>query len=110
MEGITILNTFTYVSPIFLLPLGLSIALFILMIVCIVEDDPSWFFAWFLAVIFGVLSYGVYHNNKVERFEALVEPSIPVVDFYDTYKAIERKGDIWVLEPLEPPEEEKDDV
>lgn len=110
MEGITILNTFTYVSPIFLLPLGLSIALFIIMIVGIVEDDPSWFFAWILAVVFGVISYGVYHNNKVERFEALVEPNIPVEEFYDTYKLIERKGDIWVLEPLEQPEEEKDDV
>jgi hypothetical protein len=110
MEGITVLNTFTYVSPIFLLPLGLSIALSIIMIVGIVEDDPSWFFAWLLAVVFGVISYGVYHNNKVERFEALVEPSIPVEEFYDTYQLIERKGDIWVLEPLEGEDHGKEDI
>ena len=106
MDGVTILNTFVYTSPTFLFPLTIVIIAVIITIVAAMEDDPAFILGWFLAVVFAMITYGVYLSNKVERFEALVDSNIPVAEFYDTYHVVERKGDIWVLEPLEDQDDE----
>lgn len=110
MTGITILNEFQMVGDMFfVIPLAAGIILFIVMLVSVFEDKLadiciSSFFA-FACFFFAFFSFC---GAKETRYEALVAPTVNVVEFMDAYEVIDRKGDIWVLRPL--PNEDAEDA
>lgn len=102
MDGVTILNEFTVLADFFfLVPLAVAIFGLFVFIVGTIEDDSVGFGGAMLLVFFIPLTIGGIISGQVTRYEALVDPTVPAAALMEKYEVIERKGEIWVLEPLE---------
>lgn len=101
MDGVTILNTFVCVTDfVFIIPASIAVVCFVLMIIGILNDEPEAFFCMLGAAAFTILCIACIDSCTHKRCEALVSPDVSATELHETYKVIERKGDIWVLEPL----------
>jgi len=107
MEGITILNEFECLKDLdFLLTLGIGLCFTIASIMFAKEDDPlGCFCCSCLSGMFFILTYCIFCSSSVTRYDALVSPNVPATELMEHYEVINRKGDIWVLEPLEEEDE-----
>lgn len=120
IDGITILNM--YVNKVTILNLGrlfgalwpMYIAIGIFIIVNIID----WYIydlSEFINVIFtglaalGVIGTFIYINTKPDkyfydtientiRYEVIVDESVSMTEFYNNYKIIDQRGDIWTIE------------
>lgn len=102
MTGITILNEFQVVGDMsFVIPLAAGIISLIVTMVSMFEDKLAdmCISSFFAAALFS-FTFISYCGAKETRYEALVAPTVNVVEFMDAYEVIDRKGDIWVLKPL----------
>ena len=102
MEGITILNEYFVIGNYwFMVPLTLVVFL----IVGIVSDPDEGvllFFPLLFAIVLLLLTGSVAFEP---RYESLVSDDVKFVDLMEEYGVAKRKGDIWVLEPLEEEDE-----
>lgn len=111
MTGVTILNEFECLgSTIFVLPLGIGLIFVVLSFMASFDNELAESFACgVMAGLFLFCTYCIYWNSKVTRYDALVAPTVPATELMEHYEIVERKGDIWVLEPLKQ-EEEQDEL
>lgn len=107
MEGITILNEFECLKDYdFLITLSIGLVFVISSIMLATEDDPlGCFVCSCISGVFFILTYCIFWSSMVTRYDALVSPNVPAIELMEHYEVIERKGDIWVLEPLEEEDE-----
>lgn len=112
MEGITILNEFECLKDLdFLLTLGIGLIFVVSSIMLAMEDDPfGCFCCSCLSGMFFILTYCIFCSSSVTRYDALVAPNVPATELMEHYEVIERKGDIWVLEPLKDEDDNEEDI
>lgn len=107
MDGVTILNEFAVIADLFfIVPLAIAMVGFVVFIIGAIESDPISFAGMLIVVVFVPITAGTISCSYVTRYDALVEPTVSAKVLMDEYKIIERKGDIWVLEPLEGQDDE----
>lgn len=112
MDGVVILNEFTCLSDVwFVFPLGIGLILVVCLFDAAFKDKlfDAWICGMFAGMFF-LLSYCAYCDSNVTRYDALVDPGVSVTEFVDTYQVIERKGDIWVLEPIPKGDDENEEI
>ena len=102
MEGITILNEFECLKDHdFLITLSIGLVFVISSIMLETEDDPlGCFVCSCISGVFFILTYCIFWSSTVTRYDSLVSPNVSAIELMEHYEVIERKGDIWVLEPL----------
>lgn len=123
IDGITILNM--YVNKVEILNLGRVFGalwpLYIAMGIFIIVNIIDWYIydlSEFIGIIFtglavlGVIGTFIYINtqpdkyfyNTIEnttRYEVIVDKSVSMTEFYNNYKVIDQRGDIWTIEVKE---------
>lgn len=102
MTGVTILNEYACLGDLtFLIWVVVGIAILIASTIDLMNGKHfSSIVGILMTCVLIIISVVGYSLSKVTRFEALVDSSVPAIDLMERYKIIERKGDIWVLEPL----------
>lgn len=102
MTGVTILNEYTCLTDFrFLIGFAFGVGILIVSFIELLDDNYGEFCMGILfASAILALSIVMVNLSKSTRFEAVIDPSVPFVELMENYKIIERKGDIWVLEPL----------
>lgn len=111
MDGVTILNELLVLSDaFFLIPLAVGILCVIGAIMLCMEDPSCGFLASLLAGAFLSWSVLQYQSDRVVRYEAMVSDSVSLVEITEKYDVVERRGDIWVLEPLEDNDDDEEDI
>lgn len=111
MTGITILNTIEVICA-GNIALGLiaggfvGFALFGVLLI-ISSNDGNIFFAWLSSIcclisaccmIAGVFSSPKFHHYE---YEVLIDEEVNLIDFYEKYDIIEKKGEIYVIKEKE---------
>lgn len=120
IDGITILNM--YVNKVTILNLGRVFGalwpLYIAMGIFIIVNIIDWYIydlSEFINVIFtglavlGVIGTFIYINTQPDeyfydtienttRYEVIVDKSVSMTEFYNNYKVIDQRGDIWTIE------------
>ncbi len=110
MNGVTILNEHVCLTDYrFSISLAFGVGVLILSIIELIDDNYGEFsIGSLLAIVLFVLSAVMFNLSKSTRFEALIDNSVPVVELMENYRIIERRGDVWVLEPIDTDETESD--
>lgn len=105
MNGITILNESRVISELwFVIPAAATVFFVFSFCACLEEAGSDIFLPLFL--ISFALTAAVFHGCKETRYEAIVSDTAPFVEVVKEYEIIERRGDIWILEPIEKEDEE----
>ena len=123
IDGITILNM--YVNKVEILNLGRVFGalwpLYIAMGIFIIVNIIDWYIydlSEFINIIFisltvlGVIGTFIYINTQPDkyfydtienttRYEVIVDKSVSMTEFYNNYKVIDQRGDIWTIEVKE---------
>jgi hypothetical protein len=123
IDGITILNM--YVNKVTILNLGRLFGalwpLYIAMGIFIIVNIIDWYIydlSEFINIIFiglavlGVIGTFIYINTQPDkyfydtienttRYEVIVDKSVSMTEFYNNYKVIDQRGDIWTIEVKE---------
>lgn len=102
MTGVTILNEYACLNDFrFLIWFAFGVVVLIISTIVLMDNKYSdGICSLLIACLLFIASVLGYSLSKVSRLEALVDASVPAVELMERYKIIERKGDIWVLEPL----------
>lgn len=123
IDGITVLNI--YVNKVEILNLGRVFGalwpLYIAMGIFIIVNIIDWYIydlSEFINIIFiglavlGVIGTFIYINTQPDkyfydtienttRYEVIVDKSVSMTEFYNNYKVIDQRGDIWTIEVKE---------
>ena len=109
MDGILILNT-TAVSDSasWVLLVGLMLGLivvitFYFMVVSLYEKTSACcavisVVSFILAIGLAILSKDHWRVNERNQYECVIDNNVSIVEVYNNYNVIERRGDIWILE------------
>ena len=110
MNGVTILNEYVVLADFrFLIGLAFGVGVLIISFIELIDDSYGEFFIGILlASMLFAISAVMFNFSKSTRFEALIDTSVPVVELMENYKIIERRGDVWVLEPIDTDETKSD--
>lgn len=109
MDGVLILNT-TVVSDCasWVLIVGLALGMIAIMafyfMVTLINEKTGICCAVIsivsiiLAIGIAILSKDHWRENERNQYECAIDNDVSIVEVYETYNVIERRGDIWVLE------------
>ena len=101
MDGVTVLHEFMATTEFwFLIPASVGVTFLIAVIYCLMEGDDSATLGFIFVVLCAGIAFGVWSQDRVTHMEAIVSSETPFVEVLEYYKVVERKGDIWVLEPI----------
>lgn len=102
MDGVTVLHEYLATTEFwFLIPAVVGVLLGVEVIYAICQGDNSASIGFILVAILLFLALGVWDQDRVPHAEVIVSPDVSFVEVLERYNVVERKGDIWVLEPLE---------
>lgn len=105
MNGITILNEIRVISEFwFLIPA--VVTFFFVFGFCASFEEESAPLLLFPIFIGSVLTVAFFEGCKETRYEAIISDTTPFVEVVKEYEIAERRGDIWILEPIEKEDEE----
>lgn len=100
MNGITILNEIRVISEFWFVIPAVATVFFVFAFCAYFEEEAAPLLLFPICIGF-LSTLLVFDGCKETRYEAIVSDTTPFVEVVKEYEIIERRGDIWILEPIE---------